>query len=1780
MDKVNVSVLGTIAAEKVRIGGPSNRRILAMLVLADGDTVSIDQMADALWSEDMDPERAEKNLHSYVSRLRSALDADGREVIRTHPRGYALATTAVTIDLHRFEALAAEAHRDKETGRFDQAIANFDDALRLWSDPPFGEFASEPWARTAVERVRELHRRVIEERADSLLRLARPADAANAVGTLIETDPFREEPQRIRMLGLHRAGRTVEALRSYQNFRNRLAEEIGAEPSTGLQRLDRRIATGEEPSTSDGADISVRGYDIHERIGSGAFADVFRGIQPGLGRPVAVKAIRKEFANLPAFIRAFEAEANTIARLEHPHIVPLYDFWREPDRAYLVMRWLHGGTLEQSLQREQWGAAQTATLVKQVGAGLATAHRANIVHRDVKPANILLDDMNNAFLSDFGIAVEATQRVDPRLGLSLGSPAYSSPEQIRRQPVTPLADQFSLAITAFETLTGTLPFAHPERDDALPHEIIPSVTEFVPGLPRAIDEVLRQATAKNPLERFADIEHFVAAFVEATTSAPTRSGAASDRGRLTTLLGIENPYVGLRAFDETEAVVFHGRERLTQSVLDRLSDGDRLVALIGASGSGKSSVVRAGLLPELRQGAISNSDSWYITAMTPGVRPFESLEAALLRIAVNPPAGLLEVLSSGPRGIARAARRAVPTDDATVLLVIDQFEELFTLCEDETERRLFLDGLHTAIAHDSTHLRIVLTLRADFYDHPLRYPGFAEHIRDHGMTVTPLAAEELEQAVVAPAAQVGIAFEPGLVAEIVAAFSTQPGALPLLQYLLAELFDHRVDNTMMVEAYQTLGGVNGALAHRAEELFNDATAATQSAIASMFTRLVSLGEGSEDTRRRVRRSELRSSDAMDAAIDRYVAARLVTVDRDRTTREPTLEVAHEALIREWPRLRSWLDDDRADLRAHHHLHGAALTWDNRGQPSEDLYRGGRLELVESWLDEDRELNEVEERFIVSSIQERSRLAALEQQHLAETERQNTRLQRLLVAVGIIAAIALAAGGLAFTQRGNAIAARDDADAARIEAETERINAEESRDEAISAHQVADQTARAAETSRLVSTSASLAGTNPRVAALLARAAYNRERTPETLGALQAALSQSGPLLGWLGSGTEFTDVEWTDTGVVAAASDAVILYDPDTGEELDRVDANVGRGLVPGATETDRLHANATLAIFVDDDMTAQVYSTLDRRFTHVASLESSLPIVSVAVRPDGQRFVTADIESNVAGWGMDGVADFSVDVDDFPSVYDQFLSRFDESVLFGEDLFRQLPVLTGVYAYEDHILVSAVTRVGRMGWNGEWVAEPVYSSVVDAGPLSGFPAAPRLAWSDGDSYVLGSTASLSIGQLADRPDEYEYRVLGSTGPGSGEIVESIGEADGVPNILLSDGRVIRPDLETFESTTLVDLGLSGASGGAAHPRQAGLGAIATPSGVALVSTLGGGAIAAALPRPASSDNTGVSHDGRFVLAGGAGVSAPTRLWALTDHGYEAIAPPESREVSSYAAIPVDEGDVLLIGAPPQPQSAYALEHEQPQLIGTGASPAATTGDGHVGLDLAVYGLDDIRVYDRTTFEFLLALPAPPSDAVRPLLSGLRFDPSGERLLASLPDGTSQIWDPATWTVIEDEAIKSADIAIGYWNGDGTRMATASSTGTISIRDGATYEVIQEMIGAVNTSNSWNDGGLLFSADGTTLLTNFDGTGRLWDIESGEQIGVAISGFPGTTSGMNTGEILQLTTGGEHAVLVWNLDMNQWPEIACRVAGTNLSDAEWRQWGPRDEPLYPICEDH
>ncbi|HJS49808.1 MAG TPA: protein kinase, partial [Gaiellaceae bacterium] len=526
-----------------------------------------------------------------------------------------------------------------------------------------------------------------------------------------------------------------------------------------------------------------------------------------------------------------------------------------------------------------------------------------------------------------------------------------------------------------------------------------------------------------------------------------------------------SPYRGLLAFRSEDGDLFFGREEVVASILERLLDGG-FMAVVGASGSGKSSLVRAGLVPAFHRARDAPA-----VVMTPGSDPGGELERSL-------------------------------TADPS-LLVVDQLEEVFTLCPDEAGRGHFIDALMDL--RETGSASIVATLRADFYGQCANYPRLAVAVAEHQHLLGAMSSGELRRAIEGPARAAGLRLEGGLVDTMLADVEGEPGALPLLSHALYESWGRRDGRVVTTAGYRAAGGVRGAIAHTAEAVFLGCSQPEQLLVRRMLLRLTELGDTTEDTRRRVQLAELIPEDTAGhaeatAVLEQLATARLVVVGDD------SVEIAHEALIREWPRLRGWLAEDREELRTLRQLTTAALSWEEAGRDEADLYRGARLQAVMERT-ADQQLSRTEREFLEASRE-------VEGRELFAAQRRARRLRILLAVVAVALVAAVIAGSFALVQRGSA-----------------------------------RRTATVAQSGRLAAQSREVAAQHPDLGLLLALEAGNLDDSVDSRGALLGALEHGSRIRAWLqGFDSPVVATAFNPSGTLLAATtiEGTTLYDTTT----------------------------------------------------------------------------------------------------------------------------------------------------------------------------------------------------------------------------------------------------------------------------------------------------------------------------------------------------------------------------------------------------------------------------------------------------------------------------------------------------------------------------------------------------------------------------------------------------------------------------------------------------------
>lgn len=494
----------------------------------------------------------------------------------------------------------------------------------------------------------------------------------------------------------------------------------------------------------------------------------------------------------------------------------------------------------------------------------------------------------------------------------------------------------------------------------------------------------------------------------------------------------EPPFQGLQYFDEKDAERFFGRETLVAKIVARLA-GSRFLAVIGASGSGKSSLVRAGVIPALRRGERladgslppTDSGQWDLRIFSPSAHPLEALAASLTRDSesVTAATALRTDLKQDSNSLALAARRLLAQNGRKhLLLVIDQFEEIFTQCKQETERETFLANLLQAVDPQNPQpVSLLLTLRADFYAQLAQHEALRELVAQNQEFIGAMNREELTRAILQPAALGQWKVQAGLVEVLLDDLGSEPGALPLLSHALLETWKRRRGRVLTVSGYTAAGGVQGAIAQTAETVFRQRLTPTQQPIARMiFIKLAEMGESALDTRRRAAFSELitRASDpaTLDAVLGILADARLVTTGTLSPGEGRVVEVAHEALIREWPTLREWLNQNRTGLILHRQLTEDANDWLKLERDSSALYRGARLAQTLAWTKDNLDLISLLEQEFLDASQEAAREENNRSRTLARARVTQLALGGAAALLGIAVLVVLMAANGVFAPR--------------------------------------------------------------------------------------------------------------------------------------------------------------------------------------------------------------------------------------------------------------------------------------------------------------------------------------------------------------------------------------------------------------------------------------------------------------------------------------------------------------------------------------------------------------------------------------------------------------------------------------------------------------------------------------------------------------------------------------------------------------------------------------------
>jgi WD40 repeat protein len=1143
----------------------------------------------------------------------------------------------------------------------------------------------------------------------------------------------------------------------------------------------------------------------------------------------------------------------------------------------------------------------------------------------------------------------------------------------------------------------------------------------------------------------------------------------------------ECPYPGLRAYGRDDGDRFFGRDQAISEAIDTLRSHGWL-CVVGSSGSGKSSLLRAGVAARWGEALV----------VTPGGTPAPA-----------------------------------PGDDG--LLVVDQFEELWTICDEPDLRDAFIDSL---LAHSGP---VAVGIRADFYGNCGDYPALASKVSAHQLLLGAMSHEELRSAVIGPAHAFGLRVEPGLVELLVREVANRPGALPLLSHALLATWQRRDGRTLTLDAYRAAGGVGAAIAATAESVYAELDDSQQLAAKTILLRLVEPGEGADDTRRRASVDEVASIEAgasLTPVIDALAAARLLTLD------DENVELAHEALIREWPRLQKWIDDEREALAIRRHLTGAAAAWEQLGRDPSELYSGPRLATLLEWLETDPTLSASERDFADASRAESERVERAK-------ARSVRRLRALVGAVSAALVIALLAGAFALIKQRDAAASRDRADIARVAA-----------------------------------VSRSVVERQPDLGLLLAVAAFELADTEETRSALLQGLQTNPLLFGLLhgvDSGLEAAVFSPDGSKLATPTSDGTgtIVWSTTSRRRLAVLDH--GNGILLGAAISPNGRWLAVPAIYEKPGLhsSLQVWDLARNRLMRLIDSPAGA-LTTAAFSADGETLITQGGPRLGAPFGTEVVL---WDTRTWrPRGEPLVVSRQyvgDRTVAVSADgKLVAAPLSSRAVRIWSTSARRAVATLPPAAAPLTTLAFAPDASAVAIGdqdgdirfldPLTGKPRAEPLALSESRPVAIEYSpdgSRLAVGRQDGRTQLFALRSGEQLGPPLAANAAAINDvsfsADGA--LLATAGLDRTGALWRLDGSRAVGTRLRGQSGaitGAAYaPDGKTLLTWGTDGSVAFRDS-DSGSIAQRLRLGGEVLTAAISPDGATLAAGG--TAGRVDLWPMDDPSADPVAVDLGGSWAQGVAFSPEDGGL-----------AIAVDDER----GNWDSLAR----GAVGRVRFVDPATGARTASPLGFR-----GGPPI--------GVAFSPDGRLLAVTQQNNLVHLYDARTHERV-GETIANVDSPIlsTAFSPDSARLATGTASGLVlqwNVDDQTAIEPpIEGDEGAI--------GGVAYSPDGALLATSRAGlaTTQLWHAEDGTGFaGTFVPGalplteraldfphFLANRPAFSPGGDRLVTTGPAQTPVSWTLNPEKWRAAACAIAGRDLTAAEWRQYLPDRDP-HPVCE--
>jgi WD40 repeat protein/DNA-binding SARP family transcriptional activator len=1227
--------------------------------------------------------------------------------------------------------------------------------------------------------------------------------------------------------------------------------------------------------------------------------------------------------------------------------------------------------------------------------------------------------------------------------------------------------------------------------------------------------LLREELGLTPGAELRELEHMILchdAGLEADRSEPAPGGP------------VLCPFKGLAAFEGSDADFFCGRDRVVSELIARLAEWP-LVGILGPSGIGKSSLLRAGVLPALRAGALPGSAGWRQVLLRPGEHPAAELE----RVLGGPVEPMLAGLSAQGR----------------IVVAVDQLEEVFTACRDEPERREFLERLVTAAGDHERRVLVLCTLRADFYGRLSAYPAFAELLSRSHALVGPMDRAELREVIQRPAARAGLEVEDRLVDVLVAEVGDEPGALPLLSTTLLELWRARDGQVLRLQDYRATGGVRSGVARIAETAYTRLPEAERPVAREVLLRLADLGEGAPE-RRRAPLVEIEAIPGVEPVLGALADARLVTVGPG------AVELSHEALLREWPRYRGWLEEDRVGRRLHAHLRVAAVEWDGRGRDGGELYRGARLAAaLEFSAQRPDKMDRLEREFVAAS-----RAAA--DQEAARQRVQNRRLRALLLGAGVLLVLAAVAGVVAVIGQ-----QRASSDA--------RLAVDEAR----------------AALGRQLGAEA-LGAPRLDLAALLAREAVALDRSPQTEGNLLSTLLRSPAVVATFPLPTNSTpQVALSPDGGTLAVSDSVSdtvrFYDaPARSLDGRRLSDFFGDQPPVYSQDGSLLVYRTGPALAVRDANTLALRARLPIGPPFTQELTADVPEGSVLIAPDRGTVYYAYWLMNAAGrpaaaylarWTLPGARRLAT----VPLGHGPLLAL---RLLDGA---RRLMVVTAraIETYDARTMAPL----------GSVPIRPVQVLPTSAA-ISPDGATVAIGSQDGGvSFVAAATGQArhapgghgaAVATVVYAPDGRTAITVGDDGKlivwrpaTAAELAVLSGPPERVQNAQVSpDGSTLYTSavggvLLAWDLTGQRGFGRSAQVGPAVSccdpisplrpalalsPDGARFAVPIGPSAVGVFSTRTLQREASFTIKPPGDPITALawSPTGADLAVGAHG--GVVALWNVDgapryERSFSELTPlPDQKEAIQALAF---SSDGALLAASDKSQTT-SLGHTSTALVATMAIWRVTTG-GTVTPPTDLGGANTLNGSDVVAFS-----PDGRQLAATLLTGGVRlYDPLGGRLVRTISDpgddGISLAFGPQG---VLAEGTVGGNVEL--WNPfTGKRMAQPLLADTVAI-----------------TSVAFDPTGRRFATAGSG-----DGTIKLWFTAGPQEEGPRLASDPGATSAVAfepDGKAL-VAVDDHGGAFAWPTSRTAWQQDACALAGRNLTRAEWTQFvgGPRYTSVCP-----